>query len=188
LAAYHWFGKDERIFFIQFVGGLLVLAAGIILTKRLRRIIQIEQGQVQEKADTKRPFGDPDSKGFKWNVYAWLFGSTFGNPFAYLSVYAAKAHDSFAASSIFAIVLITFFLSRQILLQKQEKANQLFYAIMLIQFPLILTVLYLRWERWTGQSPWHMRGSDLILPAVGFYLFAFAITLWVIKRNRRIID
>jgi hypothetical protein len=188
LAAYLRFGHDERLFFVQFVGSVLVLTAGILLTKRLRSKIQIEQGQAQEKAASKLPFGNPESKGFKWNMYAWLFGSTFGNPFAYLSVYAAKAHDSIAASFIFVIVAATFFLSRRILLQKQEKVMQLFYAIMLVQFPLILMVLYLRWERWTGQSPWHMRGSDLVLPAVGFYLFAFAIILWMIKRNRGITD
>jgi RNA polymerase sigma factor (sigma-70 family) len=188
LAAYLRFGHDERLFFVQFVGSILVLAAGIILTKRLRLKIQIEQGQAQEKAASKLPFGNPESKGFKWNMYAWLFGSTFSNPFAYLSVYAAAAHDSITASSIFVVLVAIFFLSRRIFLQKQEKAMQLYYAIMVIQFPLILTVLYLRWERWTGQSPWHMSGYDLILPAVGFLLFALAIILWVIKRNRRVTD
>jgi RNA polymerase sigma factor (sigma-70 family) len=188
LGAYHWSGKDDRFFFAQFVGGLLVLITGIILAKRLRRKIQVEQGQVQEKAASKLPFGNPESEGFKWNMYAWLFGTTFGNPFAYLSVYASKAHDSIVASSIFAVVVATFFLSRRICLRKQEKAMQLWYAIMLIQFPLILTILYLRWERWTGQSPWQMKGSDLTLPVVGFFLFAVAIVVWIIKRNRRITD
>ncbi len=188
LAAHFWLVKNPRLdaiaFFVQFFGGLFVLIVGCVLAMRLRRKIRVDQGQVQEKADSRLPFGNPESKGFKWNMYSQLFALTFGNPFSCLSVYAAKAHDSIAAGSIFAVLVATFFYCRRIYLRKQEQAVQVWLAILMIQFPLMLTVLYLRWEKWTGQSPWQMRGDDLIIPAVGFFLFVLAIVVWIVKRNR----
>jgi RNA polymerase sigma factor (sigma-70 family) len=189
LAVHLWFIKNERFDFIafgiQFIAGILVLLAGIFLTKRLRRKIQIEQGQVQEKPDFKRPFGNPESEGFKWNMYASLFGVTFCNPFAFLTVYAASAHDSTVASAIFTILIVTFFFCRRIYLQKQERAIQVWNVIMLAQFPLMLAVLYLRWERWTGYSIWGMKGSDWVLPVVGCLLFVYAIIIRLAKLPRQ---
>jgi len=186
LAVHLWLGKESHysplVFCVQFFGGLLVLLIGIVLTIRLRRKIRAQQGS--EMPAFLPSFTNPELKGFKWNMYAWLLATTFGNPFAYLSVYAAKAHDSMVASFIFASILSLFFVGKRIYLQKREQAIHLWQAIMLIQFPLMLAVIYLRWERWTGQSPWQIRGTDLILPVIGFLLFVEAIILWMIKRHR----
>jgi hypothetical protein len=109
-----------------------------------------------------------------------------GNPLAFLAVYGALAHDPMVVSIILVVLAATFFVIRRIILQNQRMASFIYIsrAIWLVQFPLLLTILYLRWEKWTGQSPWQMRGYDLILPAVGFFIFAFGIIHWLVIRNR----
>jgi RNA polymerase sigma factor (sigma-70 family) len=181
------FRDDEQLFIVifvtQFIGGVAVVATGAFFARRIRLRTQTEEGRIQEKANSKLPFGKPESKGFKWNVYAWLLGLTFGNPFALLTVYAANAHDSIVVCVILAVLAASFFYNRQIFLRKQEQALQVWTVISIAQFPLLLTVLYLRWERWTGNSLWQLRGYDLILPVVGFFLFAFAIAVWLVKKK-----
>jgi RNA polymerase sigma factor (sigma-70 family) len=174
-----WFRNNERlfvlIFSVQFFATILVCIISSILTRRLRKRIQLEAGQVQKRANGKQPFGNPESKGFKWNAYACLLGLTFCNPFAMLIVNAAVAHDSMVVTIILAILVVSFFFSRQIFFKKQERAVYVLRGILIFQFPLLLAFLYLRWEKWTGLLPWQMRRYDLILPAVGFFLFVFGI-------------
>jgi RNA polymerase sigma factor (sigma-70 family) len=181
------FRDNEQLFIIifmtQFIGGVAIVATGAFFARRLRLRTQTEEERIQEKADPKLPFGKPESKGFKWNAYAWLIALTFGNPFAMLTVNAANAHDSMVVCVILAVLAATFFFNRRIFLRKQDQVLQIWRTISIVQFPLLLTVIYLRWERWTGKSPWQLKGYDLILPAVGFFLFAVAIIHWLaIKR------
>jgi RNA polymerase sigma factor (sigma-70 family) len=179
------FRNNERIFVlvfvVTFIGGITVLAAANILARRLRIKIQIEK--VQEKVDHKLLFGSPESKGFKWNMYAWLFILSFGNPFALLTMSAAKAQDSIFLYVMFTILAVTFLGNRQIVIRRPENALQVCFTVMIAQFPLLLAAIFLRWERWTGKSPWQLKGYDLILPAVSFFLFAFALVLWLAKKK-----
>jgi RNA polymerase sigma factor (sigma-70 family) len=174
------------IFGIQFAATILVCAIFGILVRRLRKRIQLETGQVQDKAIPKLFFGQPGSQGFKWNAYAWLLGLIFCNPFAMLTVSAAAAHDSMVVSLILATLTVTFFICRQIIYQRQERTVYVLRSILIAQFPLLLTILYLRWEKWTGQSPWSMKRYDLILPAVGLFLFIFGIIHCLLKRRNTV--
>jgi hypothetical protein len=154
------------------------------LVTRLRKKIQIEEGRVQQNADSQLPLGSPESKAFKWNMYSVLFGTTFGNPFALLTVWAAKAHDSIMLFAMLAILAAAFMLSRRILIQKPEQTLNVWRVAMIGQFVLLLTVIHLRWEIWTGQSPWQFQKDVLLFTAIGFLLFAFAIINWLAKRKR----
>jgi hypothetical protein len=50
-------------------------------------------------------------------------------------------------------------------------------------FPILLIATHLRWERWTGQSPWQYPNDALFAVAIGFLLFAFYVIHWLIKRD-----
>jgi len=139
LAVHLWLGKESRysplVFCVQFFGGLLVLLIGIVLTIRLRRKIQPSKTR---EACFLAVIHKSGAEGFQVEYVCLVLATTFGNPFAYLSVYAAKAHDSMVASFIFASILSLFFVGKRIYLQKREQAIRLWQAIMLIQFPLML--------------------------------------------------
>jgi hypothetical protein len=77
-----------------------------------------------------------------------------------------------------------FMLSRRILIQKPEQTLNVWRVAMIGQFVLLLTVIHLRWEIWTGQSPWQFQKDVLLFTAIGFLLFAFAIINWLAKRKR----
>ncbi len=117
-------------------------------------------------------------------MYGSLFASTFGNPFALLTVWAAAAKDSVVLLTLLAILGAAFVWSRRVLLQSPERALSVWRVMMIAQFPLLLGVLHLRWKLWTGQSPWQFHSDALISVAVGFLLFAFAAIHWLIVRNR----
>ncbi len=164
----------------------LVVCFAIATTffKSLRKSIRIEEGRVQGGYDTQYPFGHPETKGYTWTLYGWLIIVNFCNPFAALTVNASKAQDAITVFTILAILAAAFLISRGIAVRKPEKALTALYAIMISQFPLMMSVLLLRWQKWTGQPPWQMEGYDLILPVVGFFLFSFAIIHRLLKRNR----
>lgn len=175
---------SDVVFIVQFIAQVSVLLTACILATRLRKKIQIEEGRVQQNDDFQLPLGSPESKAFKWNMYSMLFVMTFGNPFALLTVWAAKAQDSIVLLAMLAILAAVFMLSRRIFLQKPEQALNVWRRIMIGQFVLLLTVIHLRWESWTGQSPWQFQKDVLLFTAIGFLLFAFAIINWLAKRNR----
>jgi RNA polymerase sigma factor (sigma-70 family) len=187
-AAFFWFRNEERlsilIWIVQFVACVFVILTAGILVRRLRKRIQIEEGRVQERRDPKLPFGRPESRGFKWNMYGGLFGLTFCNPFAMLTVWAAAARDSIALFAMLAILAATLMFSRRIIIQKPEQTLNIWRVIMIIQFPLLLAVIHLRWETWTGKSPWQFHSDALLPVAMGFLLFAFFTIQWLAERNR----
>ena len=191
-AAVFWAGfraHDEKLFaailFVMIFGMFSVAITTAILVERLRKKTQIEEGRVPEKPDSKMFFGDPESPGFRWNRYVWLFGVTFGNPFAMLTVLAAKAHDSLVLFTMLVILAATFVLSRRIVTQRPEEALNLWRVIMIAQFVLLLIALCLRWEIWTGNSPWQFQSDAMkYFVPVGFLLFAFPLFHWLFKRNR----
>jgi hypothetical protein len=51
------------------------------------------------------------------------------------------------------------------------------------QFVLLLIAVQWRWERWTGRSPWQFESDLVILLAVGFLIFVFAIFSLFIKKK-----
>jgi RNA polymerase sigma factor (sigma-70 family) len=175
---------SDIVWIVQFIANLSVLSTACILVTRLRKKIQIEEGRVQQSADSHLPLGCPESKAFKWNMYSVLFVVSFGNPFALLTVWAAKAHDSIVLFAMLAILAAAFILSRRILIQKPEQTLNVWRVVMIGQFVLLLTVIHLRWEIWTGQSPWQFQKDVLLFTAIGFLLFAFASINWLAKRNR----
>jgi hypothetical protein len=186
LTACFWFRENEllftRIFAVQFLALVSVSVITGVRVRRLRRRIQTEEGHVHAGADSKLPFGSPESKGFKWNIYTWLLILTFGSPFAMLTVQAAKARDSIALFAILAVLAATFILGRRIFVQKPEQTSNVMRGIMIAQFPLLLIMVQLRWEMWTGQSPWRAQSEVLIGVVVGFLIFAFAVFHWFVKK------
>ncbi len=187
-AAFFWLRNDTRlatlVWIVQFVACVFVLVRASVLVRRLRKRIQIEEGCVQGRSESRLPLGSPESKGFKWNMYGALLGAVFCNPFALMTVWAAVARDSGVLFAMFAVLCTTYMLSRRVLLQKPEQSLHVWRVIMIAQFPLLLAVLHLRWEKWTGQSPWQFHSDVLIPVAVGFFLFAFFTVQWVANRNR----
>ncbi len=173
------------IFFVMFLGQVSVIVTASILVNRLRERIQIEEGRVPEKPDCRLPFGSPESKGFKWIMYAYLFGITFSNPFATLTIWAAKAHDTLYLLSMLSILAATFMLLRRVFIGKPEHALNVICAIEVADFALLLITLHLRWQRWTGQSPWQLHSGASIPLVVGFLLFAFFPIVLLIKRIRQ---
>ncbi len=190
-AAVFWAGfraHDERLvtaFILAMIFAMFFVAiTTMILITRLRTRIGIEDGRVQEKPDPKLPLGNPASKGFRWNMYGCLLILTFGNPVAMLTVWAAKAHDLSVLLTILAVLAATFIISRRLITQKPEEVLNVWRAIMIAQFPLLLVILHLRWELWTGKSPWQVQGDAMLPIAVGFFLFAFTTLHWFFKRHR----
>jgi hypothetical protein len=86
----------------------------------LRERIRKEEGHLQESTDPQLVFGSPESPGFKLNWYICIVVSTFGNPFACLTIQAAKAHDSRALFAILAVLFSTFIFSRQLLIRDRN--------------------------------------------------------------------
>jgi hypothetical protein len=74
--------------------------------------------------------------------------------------------------------------SRRIIIQKPEQTLNIWRVIMITQFPLLLAVIHLRWETWTGKSPWQFHSDALLPVAMGFLLFAFFTIQWLAERNR----
>jgi RNA polymerase sigma factor (sigma-70 family) len=151
--------------------------------KRLRKRISIEEG-TPEGADAKRLFYiGPESKGFRWTVLGGLLVSVFLNPLALLAVVATKAHDSIAVSTLIVVLFTTFVVSYQLVLRRREKSMKVVRVIPIVFFPILLIATHLRWERWTGQTPWQYPSDALLYVAMGFLLFAVFVIRWLIKRD-----
>jgi hypothetical protein len=165
---------------------MCVCLALMLLKKRLRERIRIEEGRVHEKANASLSLGRPDSPGYKRNLYAEVLVLTFCNPFAFLTIQAANAHDSAVLFTMLAILAVTFMSSRRILMRRPEQWLNCCRTILIAQFVLLVIVVQLRWELWTGRSPWQLQSDLMPLLAVGFLLFVFAIFHWLLmtKRNR----
>ena len=165
---------------------MCVCLALMLLKKRLRERIRIEEGRVHEKANASLSLGRPDSPGYKRNLYAEVLVLTFCNPFAFLTIQAANAHDSAVLFTMLAILAVMFMSSRRILMRRPEQWLNCCRTILIAQFVLLVIVVQLRWELWTGRSPWQLQSDLMTLLAVGFLLFVFAIFHWLLmaKRNR----
>jgi RNA polymerase sigma factor (sigma-70 family) len=183
--AAHWVRGGQLyapIFLSTFVVQAIICVIWGISVKRLRKSIPIES--IPEGADAKRPFYvGPESKGFRWSVLGGLLGLVFANPFAFLAVTAAKAHDSVAAFIVLAILFTTFAVSHHTILRRPEKSMKVLRVIPIAFFPLLLIVTHLRWERWTGQRPWQYPSDALYYVAMGFLLFGGFVIHWLIKRD-----
>ncbi len=107
----------------------------------------------------------------------------FANPFAFLAVWAAKAHDSVAVFILLAILFTAFAVSYKIVLRQREKSMKVVRVIPIAFFPLLLITTHARWEMWTGRPPWQYPSDALTLVAIGFLLFAFYIIHWLIIRD-----
>ncbi len=163
---------------------LTCIAIGL-LKKRLREKMRIAEAQLDEKTQAGQPFGSTDSPGYKWNLYASLLAYIFGSPLGFLTAWAASAHDSKAVFAILAILVAAFVLIRRILIQNPEQAPNVWRAVCLTQFVLLMLVLHLRWDLWKEQSPRNASGYMVMLIAISFLLFAFALIHWLMKRNRK---
>lgn len=52
-------------------------------------------------------------------------------------------------------------------------------------FELTLLIFYqIRWQAWTGKSPWQLNSDSSIGLAVAFLLFVFYPVVLLIRRNR----
>jgi RNA polymerase sigma factor (sigma-70 family) len=185
LAAAPWVRGGQLfvpIFLTTFIVQTIVCVIWGISVKRLRKSIPSEE-RTPERADAKQPFGGLESKGFRWNVLGGLLALVFANPFAFLAVKAAKAHDSGAVFILLAVLFTTFVFSCQLVLRHPEKSMKVVRVIPIAFFPLLLIATHVRWEMWTGQSPWRYPSDALLFVAIGFLLFAFYVIHWLIKRD-----
>lgn len=180
--------NDERLalhlFLMMFSGLLFVSAVTAKKARRLRRQEAMEGtgGEAAIGVETFRLI--PGAKGSLTTGYARVLMLTFGNPFAMLSANAAGAGDSAALLSMLALLAITFLVSRWIVFHRPERFLTLCRSIMIVQLPALLILLHLRWERWTGASPWTFRNYVAVPTAVGVFLFAFAIVHWRLSGRR----
>jgi RNA polymerase sigma factor (sigma-70 family) len=182
VTAVSWF-HDERLS-APIIGASIVAAMAIgILASRLRNKIRIEEGFQASPAD-RLPYGGPDSKGFKWNAYGYLLGVVFANPFAVLTITAARAHDSAGSFVILAILAAIFILARRIFLQKPKQVLHTMCVIYMVYFALLMIAVHFRWETWTGNPAWWSSNYALQLVISGFLLFALFSVGLLIKRNR----
>lgn len=174
-----------RIFLMMFSGLLFVSVVTATRARRLRKQDAVERpgGEAASGAQAFRLI--PGAKGSLSTGYARVLMLTFGNPFAMSAVNAAAAGDSTTLLFMLALLAATFNVSRRIVFHRPERFLALYRSIMIAQLPALLILLHLRWERWTGASPWTFRDHVIIPVAVGVFLFAFAIVHWLFSGKRR---
>jgi RNA polymerase sigma factor (sigma-70 family) len=188
LAAEHRFRSSERIFgaifVVQFVAIIAIAVTTSIRAAGIRRRISGETVSPLASVCSDLPFGEPATKGYKWRVYSSLLGIIFCSPFAMMTAPAAKAHDSIAIYAILSVLAVTFLVARRIFFRKPEQTIGMMCAIEIAYFPLLMIVMYFRWEKWTGESPWQLHSYALIPIVVGFLLFLFFPIVWLVKRSK----
>jgi RNA polymerase sigma factor (sigma-70 family) len=183
LRAAHWVQGGQLyapIFLATFGVNTIVCVIWHISVKRLRKGISIEE--IPEGADSKRPFFvGPESKGFRWTIGGGILTSVFANPLALLAVVAAKAHDAISVTILLALSVAMCVVGYQLILRRPGKSMKVMHMIYIASFPILLIAMHLRWERWTGQTPWQYPGDALYYIAMGFLLFAGFFIHWLIK-------
>jgi hypothetical protein len=186
MTALYSFRNNEQIFisifFAQFVAVISICLIAGTLARRHRQRIQIQEAVVQERSGL--PYGRPGSKGFMWAMHGGLLGIVFCHPFPALTIYAAMAHDSISLLAILAVLAAALIFCRYVFIRRPEQSLKATCVVETVYFVLLLTAYRLRWEIWTGKSPWQL-GMDTSYPlAIAFLLFAFFPIVLLIRRSR----
>ena len=122
----------------------------------------------------------------KWSLYGMLMGAIFSNPFATLSVHAAKARDSVTLFAILAILVVTFPLARPHFFNTfREQKIRAIFVLESVYLVFLLAAIFLRWEAWKGYPAWQSPFQEApLLIIVGFLLFAVFLIAWVRQKNK----
>jgi RNA polymerase sigma factor (sigma-70 family) len=186
IAAMYRFRDNEQIafpvFFALFIIVIAICLIAGVLVRRHRQMIQIQERTLQERSGL--PFGKPGSQGFMWAMHGGLLGIVFCHPFAILTIYAAKAHDSISLLAILAVLAAALIICRRVFIRKPEQSLKAISVLETVYFVLLLTVYCFRWEIWTGTSPWQLSMNTTYPLAIAFLLFAFFPIVLLIRRNR----
>ena len=167
----------------SFVGVYAVaVASAATWAARRRKQIQIEEGTFDELGATL-PFYDTDSRGFKWNVYGALLGAVFSGPPGWLMLAAARAGDRATLMAVTVAAFALFWFGAQAILRRADRALPVMVGVAGISWGLLLATLQLRWQAWTGASPWRRNGGAFSYLTIGTLIFLLLLAAWLVKRR-----